>query len=212
MDFFRLAASACVVLLATTTAYARQLGVIGTTYPILEQNALTQIMSKLKQMEVNGELKRLEEEAKRRALNSIKNPRGPLGIGTVRKSSVRVFDPSVTYTEGIFAEDGTVIAAPNTTVNPLDHIQLSKTLVFFNGDDQEQVVAVGQLLKTYQTAIRPVLVSGSWLDLSRQWQTQVYFDQGGSLSERFSIQNVPTIVRQVGNMLEIAEIPAGELK
>lgn len=212
MDFFRLAASACVVLLATTTAHARQLGVIGTAYPILEQNALTQIMSKLKQMEADGELKRLEEEAKRRALNSIKNPRGPLGIGTVRESSVRVFDPSVTYTEGIFAADGTVIAAPNTTVNPLDHIQLSKTLVFFNGDDQEQVVAVGQLLKTYQTAIRPVLVSGSWLDLSRQWQTQVYFDQGGSLAERFSIQNVPTIVRQVGNMLEIAEIPAGELK
>ena len=212
MDFFRLAASACVVLLATTTVHARQLGVIGTAYPILEQNALTQIMSKLQKMEEEGELKRLEEEAKRRALNSIKNPRGPLGIGTVRESSVRVFDPSVTYTDGIFAEDGTVIAAPGTTVNPLDHVQLSKTLVFFNGDDQEQVVAVGQLLKTYKTAIRPVLVSGSWLDLSRQWQMQVYFDQGGTLSERFSIQNVPTIVRQVGNMLEIAEIPAGELK
>ena len=40
----------------------------------------------------------------------------------------------------------------------------------------------------------------------RKWKSSVYFDQGGKLIKRFSIAQVPAIVRQEGKRLRIDEL------
>ncbi|WP_330996376.1 hypothetical protein [Burkholderia cepacia] len=60
--------------------------------------------------------------------------------------------------------------------------------------------------------MKPILVAGSWLDLTKSWKTQVYYDQHGSLSKRFGIRAVPALIRQQDKVLVLDEIPAKELQ
>jgi conjugal transfer pilus assembly protein TraW len=60
--------------------------------------------------------------------------------------------------------------------------------------------------------VKPVLIAGSWLDLTKQFKKQVYFDQHGVLSARFGISVVPAVIQQRGKQLELSVIPAKELQ
>ena len=97
-------------------------------------------------------------------------------------------------------------------INPLEITGLSKTLVFFDGRDPAQREAVRLLVQKQQKRIKPILVAGSWLDMTRTWKTQVFYDQHGTLSKRFGIRAVPSLIRQEGKALLLEEIPAKELK
>lgn len=194
-------------------AYAGHLGTIGPTYPVGEESALDMIMKKLREKERTGELKRLQEEAIRRSMSSIKNMKPVPGITTVHTRSQRIIDPTITYAKAVTTDDGRIVVPAGTKLNPLDVTTLSKALVFFDGRDPEQRSAVGRLIaKGGKLKVKPILVAGSWLDLTKSWKTQVYFDQQGSLSKRFGINAVPAVIRQQGKVLVLDEIPARELR
>lgn len=194
-------------------AQAVDLGRIGPTYPIGEQSALDMVMNKLRQKERSGELKRLQEEGIRRSLESIRNMPPVEGIATVQARAQRLIDPSVSYARSVTTDDGRVVIPAGTRINPLETISLSKTLVFFDGRDPEQREAVARLVASKgQLQLKPILVAGSWLDLTKTWKTQVFFDQQGALSRRFGITAVPAVIRQQGRMLVLDEIPAKELR
>ena len=131
---------------------------------------------------------------------------------TATQKRVFNFDPSMVLSNNITTDEGHIIALAGTRINPLDTITMSRTLVFFDGTKQDQVNAVEQLLKVYDRKITPVLVNGTWLELTKKWKRQVYFDQAGYITTRFGIKAVPAIVRQSGKVLEITEMPAQELK
>ncbi len=54
--------------------------------------------------------------------------------------------------------------------------------------------------------------SAATFDLTKAWKTQVYFDQRGTLSKRFGITAVPTVISQQGAYLQVDEVPAKDLK
>lgn len=198
-------------LFASTQSYALDLGIIGQTYKIAEQDAVEQIKAKLQAMEKTGELEKLKQEAINRSLQSIKSPKHNKNLTTATKQSMKLIDPSQTFNEEIRAEDGTLISPAGRTVNPLDYMQMSRSLIFFDGRDKEQVEAVKQLMLKQGTKFKPILTAGSWFDISKSWKRQVYFDQAGFLAKRFSIEQVPAIVQQQGNRLQVRYIPAKEI-
>jgi conjugal transfer pilus assembly protein TraW len=208
--------SGCVALLLAALAVSSQaieLGRIGPTYPIGEESALDMVMKKLRQKERSGELRRLQEEGIRRSMASIRNMPPVAGIATVRARAQRLIDPTVSYARPVTTDDGRVVIPAGTRVNPLDTISLSQTLVFFDGRDPEQREAVARLVaRQGQLRLKPILVAGSWLDLTKTWKTQVFYDQRGVLSRRFGITAVPAVIRQQGRMLVLDEIPAKELR
>jgi conjugal transfer pilus assembly protein TraW len=211
----RFSSGSVALLLAAlaVSAQAIELGSIGPTYPIGEESALDMMMKKLRQKERSGELKRLQEEGIGRSLGSIRNMPPVGGIATVRSRAQRVIDPTVSYTRSVTTDDGRVVIPAGTRINPLDTISLSKALVFFDGRDPEQREAVARLLASKgQLRLKPILVAGSWLDLTKVWKTQVFYDQQGVLSRRFGITAVPAVIRQQGRMLVLDEIPAKELR
>lgn len=193
-------------------AQAASLGSIGPTYPVGEESALDMIMKKLREKERSGELKRLQEEAVRRSMGSIKNMKPVEGITTVHSRSQRFIDPTVTYTKPVATDDGRIVVPAGTKINPLDMTSLTKTLVFFDGRDPEQREAVGRMVAKGGLKVKPILVAGSWLDLTKAWKAQVFYDQKGTLSKRFGITAVPAVIRQQGKMLVLDEIPAKELQ
>ena len=194
-----------------SSAQAANLGNIGPTYPIGEESALDLIMKRLREKERTGELKRIQDEAIRRSMGSIKHMRPVEGIATVKTRVQRFIDPTVTYTKAVTTDDGRIVVPAGTKINPLEMTRFSKTLVFFDGRDPAQREAVGRMVAKGDK-VKPILVAGSWLDLTKAWKTQVFYDQNGTLSRRFEIKAVPSFIRQHGKLLVLDEIPAGELR
>lgn len=199
-------------ILLSQSSLSSDLGVHGITYPIIEKNALDAIYEKLKGMERSGELKKKELEIKNKILHNIKNPKPISGITNATKKNVHYHDPTMTLSYNITTDEGKIVVPAGTVVNPLDTISLSKTLVFFSADEEEQVNAVKQLIDEYGAKIKPILVKGSWYNLTKKWDRQVYYDQDGFLTQTFKIKSVPAIVRQQGKVLEITELPVKELR
>lgn len=211
MRFSKYLAGGALVLNAIV-AWADNVGSVGTTYPIAEQSALDMILGKLKAKEKNGELKRMQEEVTRRSMNSIKNIPPVEGLEIVHSRSVRQLDPTVSYPQAIKTDEGKVVVPAGSKINPLMVTRLSKTLVFFDGRDPSQREAVSRLMdRGGPSKYRPILVGGSWLDLTKKWKTQVYFDQHGVLSKRFGIRAVPSLIYQQGQFLAVEEVPSKEL-
>ncbi|KVT55584.1 type-F conjugative transfer system protein TraW [Burkholderia ubonensis] len=207
-------ARATVLVLAAATAgsaCAGMLGTVGPTYPIAEPSAVDQILAQLRKKAQTGELARLQQEAVRRSLNSARNPAPVDGIRTATARSEQLIDPTVTYPEPVRTDDGRIVIPAGTKVNPLDIMPFTETLVFFDGRDPEQAAAVARLLARPNVRVKPVLIAGSWLDLTKQFKTQVYFDQNGTLSHRFGISEVPALIRQQGKALSLSVVPAREL-
>lgn len=186
-------------------SYAKDLGVMGETYPIMETDFLDFIQARIAKMQQGGEWQSLKNQVQQDAIRYRDRPKKVEGITRVQKTKSWVFDPSIRLDHDLITPDGKRIAATGTHVNPLDYISLSKALIFYNGDDPDQVSwALAQDKKLNQRT-KFILVQGSLLQQEKQCQKQIYFDQAGRLTTRFGITHVPAMVSQEGSVLRIKE-------
>ncbi len=212
MKFSKSLAIAAVLAIRVTSAHADDLGAVGPTYPIAEHDAVAMLKHRLREMEANGGLATLQRRARERALHDITTLPAVSGISTVTEYARRLIDPTVTYDKPVTNDEGAVIVPAGTHINPLDIVTLHERLVFFDGRDPAQVNAVQALALHDGTGIKPILTAGSWLDLTKSWKRQVYFDQQGRLTQRFGITRVPAVISQQGNQLLLEEEPAAVLR
>ncbi len=198
------------ILSCAEVAQAAYLGAIGPVYPIGEENALTLIMKKLREKAQSGALQKFQAQAVRRSINSVTNMPPVEGIVAATQRTRRRIDPTVTYTQAITTDTGQIVIPAGTRINPLEVMRLSKSLIFFDGRDVAQRKAVHRLVARDPTKVKPILIAGSWLEITKAWHTQVYYDQQRLLSQRFGIRAVPSVIYQQGNQLVLDEIPAKE--
>ena len=80
------------ILLAAITqaASAKDLGVRGATWPVIEPDLLEEIEARLVGMQRSGELARLEEEARNRARRKLEEPDPVPGIAPARDHRSRL--------------------------------------------------------------------------------------------------------------------------
>ncbi len=183
------------------------LGVIGPVYPIQEPDMLRAIEARLREKARKGELARLEREGIARAERTLREPRPVDGLRRAVKARVSYFDPSVAFEREVRGPDGEMLVPAGTRVNPLDYVVLSSALLFLDARDRDQVRHGATLLARHKGRLKPILVGGSYVELTRAWRTRVYYDQGGVLVGRLGIQQVPALVTQEGERLRIEEIP-----
>jgi len=193
------------------TVQAETLGAIGPLYRVAEQSALEMITQTLAAKQKTGELAQLQKDAIKRSMNSVRHPAPVQGLGVVTQRSRRLLDPTVAYTQAVTTDEGRIVVPAGARINPLDLMAFTKTLVFFDGRDKTQVSAVHAMVQR-DARVKPILVAGSWLDIGKAWKRQVFFDQKGTLSQRFGIEAVPSVIRQQGKNLLLEEIPARDLR
>lgn len=196
----------CFFLLLTGSALAEDLGVIGPVHEILERDLIEVIQEKLKAMESNGELAKLEDSYRQQVIDGIERPRPVAGISPSETHKTYYIDPTYTLDRDAIDEHGRVLFKAGTRVNPLDYSGLSKTLLFFAADDERQLAFAKRYLDEASQPVKPILISGEPLALMRKWKREVFFDQGGVLSQWFSIKHSPAIVSQEGKRLRVDEI------
>lgn len=195
----------CVAFLSSAVC-AVDLGVVGPTYPIAEKDLLQLIQSRLREKEKSGELAKLQQEAVKRSIRSIEQPKPVPGLSKTLKARTWYYDPSIVAQRNYTDADGKIIVPAGTRVNPLDYVSMSRHLLFFDGRDKGQVKRAEELVRHYQGKIKPILTGGSYVELMRQWNAQVYFDQAGALTRKFGIERVPALVSQEGKRLRVDEI------
>ena len=207
-------AASCALLIAALPGFpgvasAMDLGTIGPVYPVKEPHLLDFIRQRLQGKERSGELKKLEEQASARGIDSVTRPQPVAGIQTAQAARTFYFDPTFTLDRNILDDKGNLLFPAGTRKNPLEIVALSKHLLFFDARDKRQVTRARALIAAYQArkvSVKPILVGGSYLDLMKSWRAPVYYDQQGVLTHRLGITKVPAIVSQEGMRLRIDEL------
>jgi len=179
---------------------AKDFGVVGHTFDIVEEDLFEVIQSRLKVLEENGSLLAHQQHIQEKTIEKIKKP--PAVPGLTKTTTHRIFDvdPSIHVPYDLSDHTGQVFVKAGTRINPLDYFSLKKPLAFIDGDDEQQV----QWALKDQAKI--ILVKGSPLALSDRYGTPFYFDQGGRLIEKFGIEQVPAHIFQAGKVLKVEEI------
>ncbi len=202
------------ILVSAFSAQARDLGTHGVVYSIEEENPIVLIQSKLKRMEKRGELQHHHQELQKKTKVAIERPKPVEGITKARESRVVYYDPTYEVPEDIKDHTGHVFYKKGTKINPLETVTLSQELLFFDGDDEEQMAFAREKLK--ERPVKLILVKGAPLTLSEQLKVPVFFDQAGLLTKKLNIKHVPALVVQKDLLLRIEEIdvktPPSELK
>lgn len=200
---------------------ARDHGTQGVIYPIEEQDPIQLIHQKLKVMEDSGELAERNIELQKRTQASVERPKPVQGIGKASKARIFTFDPTYVVNEDLKDHQGQIFAKKGSKINPLETVSLAQNLVFFNGDDVEQLLWIKEQLAQSQlsqpTETKPlklILIQGAPLKLAEDLKIPVYFDQGWFLTKKLGISHVPAVVSQEGLQLRIEEVvlsPSREL-
>lgn len=188
-------------------AAVQNLGVYGNTWSIAEEDAIEGIKNKITKMQRNGEMDKITKEWQKITLSRLENGPDPVpGISRAMRNRARSFDPSVTLAQDVTDDLGNVVAMAGTTINPLKYLGLKREYVLLDGSDRSQVKWAIQRAKTNSTPQILILTAGSPTKLMREHQDiRFYFDQDGRITKRFSINAVPSVVRQKGNLVEIQE-------
>jgi len=191
------------VLTVCCSAQAEDLGQVGRSWPVAERDMAEALIARLREKERSGELAKLHEGMRERAQATARAPRS-LGLPRVVKTRRFMFDPSVTVPYDLSDAEGRAFHKAGTSVNPLDHMTLTKRIVFVDAADSMQLDWLRKQLAT-PGAMKLVLTGGSPETVSKQLHRSAWFDQDGSLVKTFGIKAVPAVVSQDGRLLRVVE-------
>ena len=206
--------------LFSTTSSAVNLGSISHTFPVIEEGFVAMIKRKLGNVDIEQERLKM----KRIARDRIENPQAVENIVRATQDKIFYYDPTYTLEEDVVLPCGKVLYTAGTKVNPLDHMDLDRRMLFVDARVKAQVEWVKKQIldaakrqdnDTKRDAIedRIILVGGSVFKLKDELELigaehreKVYFDQAGELTSKFGIKATPAVAQQEGSVLKIEEM------
>jgi conjugal transfer pilus assembly protein TraW len=189
-----------ILLASTNTTIAKDYGVRAQVFEIAENSLLEVIQKRLLAIEKEGKISQIQQAFVQKVKQKVVTPPAVKGIIATRAKEEFFFEPSYLHLTDIKDHVGGVIIKAGTIVNPLADLSWGQPLIFIDGLDAKQVEwSIKQEAKI-------VLVNGSPLELSQKYDRWFYFDQGGVLTSKFAIKQVPAIVAQDGMRLKINEL------
>lgn len=177
------------------------LGQYGSLFDIKEEDMLDYLMRRLHTLKESGKLQEMETNLKNKAKERILYPLAVEGLSETRVERSFIHDPSLVVDSDIKDHEGRLIARAGQRVNPLQHLSLSKGMVFIDGREETQV----HWAIAHQDKFKIVLTNGSPLKRQEQFGTKFYFDQGGIITKRYGIRHVPARIQQEGDVLRVTE-------
>jgi conjugal transfer pilus assembly protein TraW len=179
--------------------------VIGPVYAVAEPNMVVWMKERAARYFTPDRLATLKTEQQEATRRYAEAPPGTT-LPRTTKPVTRWFDPSITVPYDLRDQDGRLIHAAGTSINPLAWRSLTQRLLFLDGNDEDQVRWAEGQLDGGQWHVKPILVAGAPLELGRRWQRHVFFDQQGLLVGKLGIEQLPAVVRQEEMRLRIDEV------
>lgn len=187
---------------------AKDYGINGNTFKIIEQPFLQMIDERLQRVDIEKEKQKMETVAKER----IYNPMPVHSVTPAKESRTFYYDPTYTLDQDAILPCGKILHKAGTTVNPLQHMELGRRLIFIDARESKQIKWLKnkliELEEEQQSSIlnKVILVGGSPLKLEEDMKIDIYYDQGGVLTNKFGISHSPAVVMQEETKLKIEEV------
>lgn len=164
---------------------------------------LDYLQNKLKKIEREGGLEKLQEQWKERIVDELKHPKAVQNITKAETERHWTVDPTLVIEKDIKTPNGDVLASAGDRINPLHHLPIiPKGIIFIDGDDTEQV----EFAKSKIDQFDIVLIKGAPFDLQESQQMKIYFDQGGYICQKYDIQHVPALFKIERDTIELEEV------
>jgi conjugal transfer pilus assembly protein TraW len=184
---------------------AKDLGVHGQVYAIAEDNLLDILMARAQAEVDTGKWNERVEQWKNQAKKQAARPSG-IKLPRALKTDSHLYDPSVILPQDVKDSSGQIIRPKGTQANPLNYISMTRTLVFIDGDDHQQVDWMMALTDEQPDRYKVILTQGNVLDLAKSLDRRLFFDQQQIYSNKLAIKTLPAVVYQQGLYLRIDEV------
>lgn len=188
-------------------ALAKDFGAVGQAYPIIEDDFLEMISQGFKDMEADGRMAKIREDAVEQVKARVERPHG---AALPKAETPRTFtvDLSITLERDLADQEGRVFARAGTVVNPMMYSRFDKRIVMIDGDDPDQVAFALSEGNELDTLI--VLARGAPLELMRAHGRRFWFDADQQMLTKFGIQALPSVVTRADPLMRVEEIPVGK--
>ena len=191
------------IVLIPSVLLADHMGTYGETFEIMEQDLIEVIQTKLKNLEASGAMQQHQNNIQQKIIEKIKRPNPVAGVVKTTVPRVFLYNPAIRVPRDLADHNGQVFAKKGTIINPLTMHNLTKPMVFIDGDDKLQV---DWSIKNNPSNTKIILTNGAPFKLIEQHKRTFYFDQSGKLVKKFGISQIPARITQKAHMLQIEEI------
>ena len=191
------------------SAPAKDLGVLGATFPIVEPDLLAVLGARLKAAERSGRITELNRRFVARVKARLERPPPVPGLTRTERPRSWLFDPSITVPRDFADQNGRVFARAGERINPLDRLPgFNRVLVFVDADDAQQMAFALRRARRAPDRERVyiVLTSGAPLELMRRHKVELFFDQDATLIRKFGVTQIPAVVEREGRQLRVSEV------
>lgn len=189
------------LLLATAllagNALAKDLGVLGTTWPVIETDMRQMMVEDAASTDWSAAQNGVKESGKKFLENLPKR-----SMGSPDVTQTLWVDPSIELGSDIQAPvkqaDGTfawkVIAAKGQLVNPLAQFRPVTAFLLFDGADEQQLALVKKVLQKESTRVIPVEAGRGSIAQNNEALNRPVFHASDAMLARFQVRYLPTLV------------------
>jgi conjugal transfer pilus assembly protein TraW len=188
----------------TSATRARDHGIVGQAFPIIEPDLMATMEAKLQHLQATGGIDRMNQEFARRAEARVRRPKPVVGITAASEPRSWAYDPTIVIEHDVQDQKGNYIARAGQSVNPLDFTVVRQALVFVDGDDASQMAWATSRYTDLTAKI--ILVNGSPIEEMTARKRRFYFDQEGRLTGKLGIRHTPAVAVQDGRVMKLSEI------
>ena len=193
------------LLLLSPSIFAKNLGVHGRVYDIQENDLLAVLKNRAQAEMDSGKWDERVDGWKKQAKRQANRP-GGISLPRAKKTESHLYDPSIITPTDIKDTTGKIIQSAGTKANPLNYISMSKFMLFIDGDDREQIDWMLEISQSNPNRYKVILTNGAVLDLMKELNRQLFFDQRQVYIKKLSIKSLPALVYQQGLYLRIDEV------
>lgn len=188
------------LLMIFVPALAKDLGRFGAIYPIVEPDALEEIRVKAAQVDWK---KVFNRERMTRKVREYR-PDDLVKLPAARHARTFLADMSHTLDMDIPDGKGGILYPKGYTFNPLDYVNLTRTLVIINGNDRRQVEWFRNSPWNKDLNAMLLLTDGSYFKLGERLKRPVFYADR-LLVTKLGLKAVPSVAVQKGRMMEVRE-------
>ncbi|NVN92096.1 MAG: hypothetical protein HXX11_16050 [Desulfuromonadales bacterium] len=188
------------LLLISVSIQAKELGRLGAVYPISEPDALEEIRARAAAVDWKKVFNR--ERMSRR----VREYRPDNLVKLPAAEHSRTFLADMTHTLDMDIPDGKggILYPKGYRFNPLDYIQLSRTLVIIDGNDRRQVEWFRSSPWNRDLNAMLLLTEGSYYKLGDHLKRPVFYADRLMVT-KLGLKAVPSVAMQKGRMMEVRE-------
>jgi len=186
-------------LLCCIPAYALDLGVAGTTWPILEPDVRRSIAESASQTDWEATQKTMTDSSKNYLSSLPKHSYPPVKNPTLQWLDLSIeLDRDISVplknTDGSYS--WTQLAPKGTRINPLSSKTFTQALLFFDGNNPQQLQLAKDLLAREPLLIMPIEAGQGQVDSTAKALNKPVFYASDYMRQQFNLKALPTLAFQ----------------